>query len=88
MKKLFLVLLAGALFVACGNKAEEATEESRTSRHEIPRPTAYLRNARRLERNRSKDLGRYPRSHQGELHARPIHACDHGHAKAGIGNRR
>ncbi|MCQ2264956.1 MAG: hypothetical protein MJZ46_02795 [Bacteroidales bacterium] len=27
MKKLFLVLLAGALFVACGNKAEEATEE-------------------------------------------------------------
>ena len=28
MKKLFLVLLAGALFVACGNKAEEATEEA------------------------------------------------------------
>lgn len=27
MKKLFLVLLAGALFVACGNKAEEVTEE-------------------------------------------------------------
>ena len=26
MKKLFLVLLAGALFVACGNKAEEAEE--------------------------------------------------------------
>ena len=27
MKKLFLVLLAGALFVACGNKAEEAVVE-------------------------------------------------------------
>lgn len=27
MKKLFLVLLAGALFVACGNKAEEPVVE-------------------------------------------------------------
>ncbi len=27
MKKLFLVLLAGALFVACGNKAEEPVAE-------------------------------------------------------------
>ena len=50
MKKLFLVLLAGALFVACGNKAEEATEEA-----VVEEETTVIETAKKAGKNIAKE---------------------------------